>query len=62
MCPYVQNAAEAEALQAAVDKLRAAGEIVVLDLPGHESARAELGCDRELAWVKGKWRVRGMES
>jgi ATP phosphoribosyltransferase regulatory subunit len=46
-----------EALRAMVDALRAAGEVVVWDLPGHDATRAELGCDRELALRKGRWTV-----
>jgi len=29
----------------------------VVDLPGHEAARDELGCDRRLEKKDGKWRV-----
>ena len=42
LAPYPADAG----VQAAVDALRDAGEVVIADLPGHESARAELGCDR----------------
>jgi ATP phosphoribosyltransferase regulatory subunit len=45
------------ALDEAVAKLRAAGEIVVADLPGHRAARAELGCDRTLESRDGRWQV-----
>jgi len=45
------------ALGVAIAQLRDAGEIVVADLPGHESARGELGCDRKLEKKDGKWRV-----
>ncbi len=44
-------------LEAAVAALRAAGEIVVADLPGHEAHRAELGCDRILEKKDGRWSV-----
>jgi ATP phosphoribosyltransferase regulatory subunit len=44
-------------LRAAVERLRAAGEVVVWDLPGHEGTRSELGCDRELALRDGQWTV-----
>lgn len=40
--------------------LRAAGEIVVVELPGHEDARDEDGCDRELVLRAGKWEVVGL--
>jgi ATP phosphoribosyltransferase regulatory subunit len=43
------------ALRAEVEQLRAAGEIVVWDLPGHEATRAELDCERELALCDGRW-------
>ena len=44
-------------LRAAMDALRAAGEVVVVDLPGHDATRAELGCDRDLVQRDGKWEV-----
>jgi ATP phosphoribosyltransferase regulatory subunit len=45
------------ALAAEIEKLRAAGEIVIVDLPGHEGAREELGTDRMLVKKEGKWLV-----
>jgi ATP phosphoribosyltransferase regulatory subunit len=48
-------ASDDPALAAAIEKLRAAGEVVVVDLPGHEAAREELGCDRTLVKKDGKW-------
>jgi ATP phosphoribosyltransferase regulatory subunit len=48
------------ALRAAIDGLRAAGEVVVVDLPGHENARGELGCDRQLVRRGGKWEVEAL--
>lgn len=45
-------------LAALVLKLRAEGQVVIADLPGHEGARSELGCDRELVKLNGKWQVR----
>jgi ATP phosphoribosyltransferase regulatory subunit len=45
------------ALAAAIDKLRAAGEVVVVELPGHDDARAELACDRKLEKKDGQWLV-----
>jgi ATP phosphoribosyltransferase regulatory subunit len=45
-------------LAPAIEKLRAAGEIVIADLPGHAATRGQLGCDRELAKRAGKWVVR----
>jgi ATP phosphoribosyltransferase regulatory subunit len=60
LCPHVEDIEQGAALVATVDKLRAEGEIVVPDLPGHEAARHELGCDRKLVWMNGKWQVKGM--
>ncbi|MCL4746254.1 MAG: ATP phosphoribosyltransferase regulatory subunit [Burkholderiaceae bacterium] len=45
------------ALAAQVQALRAAGEIVVSVLPGHEHEQQEYACDRELAIVDGQWRL-----
>ena len=38
-----------------VARLRKAGEVVIVDLPGHDAARAELACDRKLVKKGGKW-------
>jgi ATP phosphoribosyltransferase regulatory subunit len=38
--------------------LRAAGEVVIEELPGHEKFRAELGCTRRLVRKNGAWTVR----
>jgi ATP phosphoribosyltransferase regulatory subunit len=46
--------ADADA-QGAIDELRQQGEVVIVDLPGHDAA--ELGCDRRLEKKDGKWRV-----
>jgi ATP phosphoribosyltransferase regulatory subunit len=45
-------------LTAAIRKLRIAGEIVVVRLPGHASEPVLPECDRELAKIRGKWVVR----
>jgi ATP phosphoribosyltransferase regulatory subunit len=45
------------ALAAAIGELRRAGEIVVVDLPGHDDAVKELECDRRLVNKDGKWRA-----
>ncbi|MBL0141465.1 MAG: ATP phosphoribosyltransferase regulatory subunit [Betaproteobacteria bacterium] len=45
------------ALDEEVARLRAAGETVIADLPGHAGARAELGCDRTLESKGGRWTV-----
>jgi ATP phosphoribosyltransferase regulatory subunit len=44
-------------LQKRIAALRKAGEIVVVDLPGHAKSRGELACDRRLVWREGKWAV-----
>jgi len=46
------------ALDAAMASLRAAGEVVIQDLPGHENEGDERRCARELIKQKGKWQVR----
>jgi ATP phosphoribosyltransferase regulatory subunit len=46
------------ALEAAMASLRAAGEVVIQDLPGHEDESDEGRCARELVKQKGKWQVR----
>jgi ATP phosphoribosyltransferase regulatory subunit len=50
-------AANDAALAAEVARLRAAGETVVVSLPGHEAHEHELGCDRRLEKKGGKWLV-----
>jgi ATP phosphoribosyltransferase regulatory subunit len=49
--------ADDASLDAAIAELRAGGEVVIVDLPGHEGAREELGCDRTMEKKDGKWRV-----
>ena len=44
-------------LKDAIAQLRATGNVVVVDMPGHEKHRDELGCDRKLEKKDGKWRV-----
>ena len=53
LAPYSQDAA----LQEKIAALRAQGEAVIVDLPGHESSRADLGCDRELQLRSDVWEV-----
>ncbi|HEX5337135.1 MAG TPA: ATP phosphoribosyltransferase regulatory subunit [Gallionella sp.] len=53
LAPYGDDAA----LRIKVDALRAAGEVVVVELPGHEANRAELGCDRMLVKNGEGWTV-----
>lgn len=45
------------ALEARVAALRTAGEIVVYDLPGHDTTLDELNCDRRLVLRDGAWTV-----
>ena len=44
-------------LRAAIEALRARGEVVVEALPGHEGSWAETGCDRRLVKQGGRWQV-----
>jgi ATP phosphoribosyltransferase regulatory subunit len=44
-------------LEAEIARLRAAGETVIVDLPGHEPHLHELGCDRRLVKKDSKWHV-----
>lgn len=53
LAPYLKNARLTEKIR----QLRASGEVVVVDLPGHEANRAELECDRMLQDNKGEWEV-----
>jgi ATP phosphoribosyltransferase regulatory subunit len=45
------------ALQRRIAALRNAGESVIVDLPGHDKSRAELGCNRRLVRVAGVWKI-----
>jgi ATP phosphoribosyltransferase regulatory subunit len=60
LAPRPEDGASPEALAAAIASLRAAGERVVVELPGHEGGRAELGCDRTLVRQGSDWVVRGL--
>jgi ATP phosphoribosyltransferase regulatory subunit len=44
-------------LLAKIDALRASGQIVVQELPGHEAHKAELNCDRVLVKTNSGWEV-----
>ena len=46
------------ALDAAMARLRGAGQTVIQDLPGHEDARDEGRCARKLVKQNGRWQVR----
>jgi ATP phosphoribosyltransferase regulatory subunit len=53
LAPFSKDAG----LQKSIAELRSAGEIVVVELPGHEAHRGELGCDRALINKQGIWEV-----
>ncbi|GAB4171734.1 MAG: ATP phosphoribosyltransferase regulatory subunit [Rhodocyclaceae bacterium] len=44
-------------LREAIEALRAAGEVVVVELPGHEGTWGETGCTRRLVLEDGRWRT-----
>jgi ATP phosphoribosyltransferase regulatory subunit len=54
LAPYAPRDA---GLQKTVKALRARGEVVIVDLPGHAGSRRELNCDRKLALRGGKWQI-----
>ncbi len=54
LAPWSDDAALIETVAA----LRAAGEIVIQVLPGHEQEQQEFACDRELVQNAGRWIVR----
>jgi len=58
LAPY---APDDMSLRNKVAELRAQGEIVIVDLPGHEATRSELGCDRQLVKHGGAWRIEILE-
>ena len=43
--------------RAEIERLRGAGEVVVVRLPGHDEHLSELNCDRELKLIGGHWSV-----
>lgn len=53
LAPYVQDTA----LQDKITLLRVQGEVVVVDLPGHESRREDLNYDRVLVQGESGWAV-----
>ena len=53
MAPFNEDAALREVIAA----LRVAGEVVVVELPGHEAYRSELGCNRKLVKQGAAWEV-----
>src|SRR5690242_13774205 len=50
-------AADDASLREAIAKLRDAGHVVIVEMPGTEKHRGELGCGRKLEMKDGKWRV-----
>jgi len=52
--PYSNDAGVANAIR----RLRTAGEVVVVGLPGHAAGGVQPACDRELVKRAGKWTVR----
>jgi len=50
-------AVDAPGLKDEVARLRAAGQIVVQELPGHEGNWREAGCDRRLVLLDGGWTI-----
>jgi ATP phosphoribosyltransferase regulatory subunit len=54
-------AARQPELLATICALRAAGEVVIAELPGHDAEVHELACDRKLVFVEGEWRVVPLE-
>ena len=54
LAPWQDERTGADALQAEIRARRAAGETVVIALPGHDSWR-EAGCDRRLVFAAGRW-------
>ena len=54
LAPYLPLDA---ALQRRIGVLRKAGEVVIVELPGHDKARDELGGNRKLALRNSKWVV-----
>ena len=51
---------ESEALRSKIAALRAAGEVVVPDLPGHDKRSWQPPCDRELVWRDDVWTVQAI--
>ena len=49
-------------LQAEIERLRGAGEIVVAALPGHADGGREAGCDRRLVRRDGKWIIESLDN
>ncbi len=56
LAPYDDDAV----LGRKIAELRAAGEVVVIDLPGHDGAHGESGCERRLVRRGKQWVVEGL--
>jgi ATP phosphoribosyltransferase regulatory subunit len=59
LAPYLPRNAS---LQRRIEALRARGEVVIEDLPGHARTRDELGCGRRLARRAGRWVVEKLKA
>lgn len=57
LAPYQPDDA---GLQKEIERLRGEGSVVIVDLPGHEASRRELGCDRQLVLRAGSWKLESM--
>ena len=57
LAPYRPDDAK---LQKEIERMRDEGTIVIVDLPGHEANRWELGCDRQLVSRSGTWKLEPM--
>ena len=55
MAPFEKNN---QALEDKIKKLRQAGEIVIVELPGQQSDQFASNCDRQLFWQSGDWVIR----
>ena len=58
LAPYADD----PALTERIAELRATGEVVVVDLPGHDSARGETACEHQLVRRGGRWVVKKLGS
>lgn len=57
LAPYQPDDA---GLRQEIERLRSEGFVVIVDLPGHEASRQELGCDRKLISRSGAWKLEPM--
>jgi len=54
LAPYKRND---KALEKEIERLRNEDQIVVMELPGHESDQDAFDCDRQLVMHKGVWKI-----